>query len=150
MRIGEREYRALLARSGTPTQRRRDSVEIAGIVLEPGYVLLVLPLPPSKNREPSHRWARYRLKQEWEQFSYQAWLAAGMPRFDAVEITPRFCVWRLRDADNNNSLAFKGIIDGLKGRLVPDDSIQFLALAPDVCEVDRNAQRLELHIRANK
>ena len=69
-----------------------------------------------------------------------------MPRFDAATITFRFCVWNLRDADNGNGVGIKGVIDGLKGNLMPDDSPKYLELAPDVCEVERGRQRLELHI----
>jgi len=114
--------------------------------LEPGYVVLGLPLPPSKNREPSNRWARRKLKKEFEKSAYDAWCAAGMPRFESIVIVPRFCCWGERDQDNHNGVAFKGILDGLKGHLVPDDAPRYLELCEPECEIDRGLQRLELHI----
>jgi hypothetical protein len=152
MRISKSQYAGLLAGRGEKRSRRSKpaEVELGGVVMEPGYLLLVVPLPPSKNREPSNRWARQTLKKQFEKRSYDAWLLAGMPRFEAVTITLRFCVWNLRDADNGNGLGIKGIIDGLKGHLIPDDAPKFLELASDVCEVDRGCQRLELHIEERR
>lgn len=123
--------------------------DIDGKVLPDGAVWLRVPLPPSKNREPSH-WTRQRkVKHEWKMYAYQAWLLAGRPRLlgSKVRVTLRFYCYRLRDEDNNNSLGVKGAIDGLKGSLFTDDSPRFMELAPIEAAVDRKNQRLEIEVR---
>jgi hypothetical protein len=114
---------------------------------EPTYVILTLPLPPSKNRDRAHRYSQRDSKRLYGRFAWEAWLAAGMPKFKAVTITPRFYCWSVRDHDNCIGQAFKGVLDGLKGHLVPDDSPTYLTLGAAECFVDRGRQRLELHIR---
>lgn len=112
-----------------------------------GEVVLRLPLPPSMNDEPRNPHARDRFKNKWSEIAYEAWLEAQMPKFDRVLVRACFYVWNYRDEDNSQGLAFKGIIDGLKGHLMPDDSPRYMRLMPDCQAIDRKNQRLELRIR---
>ena len=121
-----------------------------GRVVEPGYVILTLPITPSKNREPQCWQPRMVLKRVWAKNSYDAWLCAGRPKFEAVTILSVFYCWSERDHDNCIGMAFKGVLDGLKGNLVPDDSPEYLKLLAPECRIDRKRQRLELHIRERR
>jgi hypothetical protein len=111
-------------------------------------ITITLPLPPSKNRITAMHWAaRGRLKQEWAQTAYGCWLEAGRPKFQQATVYMVFFVAKLRDEDNLFSLAVKGIFDGLKGHLVPDDAPEYLAIEHSQ-EIDRKNQRLELRVQS--
>lgn len=109
-------------------------------------ITLTLELPLSKNREPNGRhWSvQYTYKRAWALQAFATWCLSGSPRLDRVRITPIFYVKRKRDPDNLFGLAFKGIIDGLKGHLMPDDGPDYLALAEAIQIVDGKRPRLEL------
>ena len=109
-------------------------------------VTLVMDLPPSKNSEPNSHWrSRQKCKERWAVHGWCAWVTTkDRPKFKKVSITPHFYVWALRDEDNLFGLAFKGIIDGLKGNLMPDDKPEHMTLEKPVQVVDRQHQRLEL------
>jgi hypothetical protein len=111
-------------------------------------LILTLPLPPSKNDEKKVHWAaKQRNRTRWQTEAMVAWANAGRVKFSSCSITPVFYVWGIRDDDNCASLAFKAILDGLKGRLVPDDSPKYLALQRPEQHIDRKNPRLELHIQ---
>jgi len=146
LRLSQREYERLIGKA----RRRvvRPQARIEGRIVQPGYVVLTVPLPPSRNREPSNMWALAKLKKQFLEYAWQAWALAGCPRFESVRIEARFYLWNPRDADNSNGIAYKGVLDGLKGHLMPDDDPKHLALDPPIYTVDRKGMRLELHIRA--
>lgn len=120
--------------------------QLEGRRIDDRTFVLMLPLPPTKNDEPANKWSRRDMKNLWAQYAYHCWLAAGKPRFNRVETEFRFFVHNLRDGDNSNSLAVKGILDGLKGNLMPDDSPKYLKILSEIQTVDRDNQRLEVHI----
>lgn len=124
------------------------SNKIDGKRVNDNYVVLTVPLTHSKNREGSGHWAGgYKIKKEYAKYAYEAWLCAGMPKFDAANVFPIFYVWSLRDEDNSNGVGFKGVIDGLKGHMIPDDSPKYLTLGLAMQQLDRKNMRLELHIK---
>ncbi len=109
---------------------------------------LILPLTPSKNAEPANKWSRRDFKEYWEKMAYCAWFKARKPQYDRVSIELHYYVVRERDMDNNNSLALKGIIDGLVGSMIPDDNPRVLTLLPATQhKVKRAEQRLEMIVR---
>jgi len=112
-------------------------------------LILRLPLPPSRNREGSRHWAvGARLHNTWAETAFATWAAAGRKQFAAVKVEPHFYLGRIRDDDNAiGGMAFKGILDGLKGNLVPDDDPSHLALLPVRQEiVPERSRRLELWV----
>jgi len=112
-------------------------------------LILVLPLPVSLNQEREQHWfPQAERRSYWMENAWAAWCQAGYARFEAVEITPHFYVWNLRDEDNLSTRAMKAIIDGLKGHLIPDDSPKHLRLNRAEQHMDRKRPRLELHIKA--
>jgi hypothetical protein len=110
-------------------------------------LILTLPLPPSKNSEKAmHYRKRDRERDRWKLEAVVAWSNAGRVKMSACTIIPVFYVRNIRDDDNCSSLATKAIQDGLKGRLVPDDSPKYLALGRPEQHIDRKNPRLELRI----
>ncbi|MCE5200547.1 MAG: hypothetical protein ABFD54_14970 [Armatimonadota bacterium] len=135
------------ARKGAQRRRNYPTTSIDGRITKEGCVLL-LPLPPSKNDESKDINALDKLKQYWEELSWHAWLAAGRPRFKQVTVQPIFYVIQERDYDNCMSTSYKGLQDGLKGKLVPDDSPQYLQLLKiKQVKVPRGEERLELVVK---
>lgn len=125
---------------------RSEPLDAAVIDAEARYIVMILPLSPSKNQESWDAKARRAIKHTFARHAYDAWLCSGRPHYERVRITPVYYVWNLRDEDNYNGIAFKGVLDGLKGWLMPDDSPRYLDLQPEECLVDRKCMRLELHI----
>lgn len=118
---------------------------IPGITM--GY-RLTLPLSPTKNHEPSNVFEQRTLRNHWANLAVCAWIAAGRPCFARVEITLRFFCRRGRDRDNCYGQALKGIFDGLKGRLMPDDREDLLKTSEEfIYDQPRREWRLELLIR---
>ncbi len=113
----------------------------------PEGCILKLPLPPSKNDEPKHPMQIHSLRNHWRGLAWCAWIAAGRPRFTAVEIQPVFYVVQVRDDDNQTGQAFKGLQDGLVGNMVVDDNPKYLHLLDVRTQIDRTRPRLELHVR---
>ena len=150
LRVSRAEAAMLLGKK--PKQRKprlKWVAEIDGVRLERGYWVLIIPLPASKNAEPANVNARDRVKKEWENYSFYAWAKAGRPRCSRVEVFPvMFCrVRRDRDDDGAVGLRMKGIIDGLKTHLVPDDNSEMFTLHTVEFSLDRGYPRLELHVR---
>ncbi len=147
LRLTQRQYEDLMRK---PKRARPPKRELPpdGVMLEPGYLLLVLPIPPSRNAEPKHWAARQDMKCFWSVSAYDAWLAARMPRMKQVQICPVYFHrgGRGRDHDNYVNLATKGVLDGLKGHLVTDDNSELVTLQAAEFLVDKGAPRLELHV----
>lgn len=119
---------------------------LAGRLTAEGCIL-VLPLPPTKNHEPRDVHERNRMQQHWQTLSQTAWMLAGRPRFDAVEIRPIFHVRHPnRDDDGCIGFAWKGLQDGLRRCLVPDDNPRHLHLLAVEFVVSKQP-RVELDIR---
>jgi len=148
MRLTTQQLKGM--RDGKPKRKKWQAPILTpdGRILSDGTLVLTMMLTPSKNQEPSNRYARQNIHDAAMRDAYSAWLFAQRPKFKSVEITPKFYVWALRDEDNNNSLGIKGAIDGLKGNLMPDDSPKYMKLMPAEQVVDRKNQRLELWITA--
>ena len=110
---------------------------------------LILPLPPTKNHEPRNVYERQDVKNHWSNLASAAWIAAKRPYWNRVRVTPRVYCKRGRDVDNFFGCAIKGVIDGLKGRMMPDDRAEYLEIGEVEFIYDQPAKsyRLELHIR---
>ncbi len=147
--ISYREARELLKGKRRPAAITVGPVvQLDGVMLETGYVLLVLPVPSSRNAAPSHWAARRKAKLAWSRMACEAWLAAGRPKMGRVELCPVIFHRdaRKRDCDNYCDLAAKGFFDGLKGHLIADDNSEYLTLHPVEFLVDRGYPRMELHV----
>lgn len=115
---------------------------LGGRTVSPVYAQFWLPLIPSKNQEPSNMWTRRKVKKHWEYLADLVWRLAECPRFDSVYIRVSLSVWALRDEDNSNGVAFKGFLDGLKGKLMVDDRPEYLTLLPFEQTVNRSDQHM--------
>ncbi|MCE5200236.1 hypothetical protein LLG39_14815, partial [bacterium] len=93
-----------------------------------------------------------KLKQDWESYAFSAWLLAGRPKFDTVDVYPVlfYGCRRFRDDDGAVGHRMKGILDGLKTHLVQDDNSELLTLHTAEMLIDKSYPRLELHIVGRK
>lgn len=152
LRISEAEYRRLTGKQPKQAKPRvwkpKKIAEIDGIQIEPGYTLLVLPVPKSQNQESLNCYARGRYKKEFESMAFYAWIKALRPKYSEVMIFPVVYsrVIRHRDGDNLVALGIKGAQDGLKGHLVKDDNSELLTMQAAEFLIDREYPRLELHV----
>lgn len=119
---------------------------LRGLMTSPVELLLVLPLPASRNAEPRY-WAEVmRLRRHWSDLAVIAWADAGSPTASYISIHPTFVTKRKIDIDNLiGSNAVKGVLDGLKGRLVPDDNPDYLSIGRPIV-MHGTSQRMELLI----
>lgn len=146
------EYLELQAKQKRARRRRAVAVEITpgGQVVEPGYVILEMSLPVSKNEEPAKIKARDLRKKEWQDHAIEAWMAAGMPRMKKAEVTLRYFFpgTNARDFDNYIGLAVKGIMDGLKRCILPEDNSRVVTRLSIEFEYEADRPRLEVHLRS--
>lgn len=118
-----------------------------GSVNADGSVILVMAVPFSNNSEPSHPMAKYKYREWWQAEAKKAWENAGSPvmTFAVLAMTFVFPDRRRRDFTNYcGSYGIKGILDGIKERLIPDDSSEFLELGRVRFRTDKTRPRLEL------
>lgn len=159
MRVTESEFRILTGQTKKPKRprisarcwatrplgARRSGPEHTG----PWTYVLELPLVPSKNAEPRNTHEIGRMRRHWSDLAVLAWSSARMPHFEQVKITPVFHCRRATDLDNLMGQAFKGVLDGLKGRLMPDDDPSHCQLGAPEIVIDK-LDWMELRLEEQK
>lgn len=115
-------------------------------------IQITIPRHPPKSLNSvltMNRWDRNRHARLWRNEAAAAWLNAGQPYYDECRVRIIYYARgdrQIQDAENLLASA-KPIIDGLKTRAFPDDSISVIGTPEIETRIDNKQPRVEIELR---
>ncbi len=158
-RMSAAEYNAMRAGKTPGSTRRKINRKPVSPIGFGGPGVIFMPLPYSKNEEYKNHHALTDVQQHWKDLAALSWaqLLSSYPLKNRARLVAQATYVKLvfffpdnRRRDEGNYLetvAMKGMFDGLKGRMFGDDCYQELVRERCEFRIDRTFPRLEIHFR---